>query len=140
MFQKVRSLIIAAAVAVALVPSFATESAAQEAAIDPAWAQQFHGSWQFTMEGPGGAQPSTLTVAPAEGGVTVQVSSQGGMPAPQFSRASRKDDTLVANFNLAFEGMEFPLTINLTRDGEGMNAQWVFGDGEFQMEAKGTRQ
>lgn len=138
MFKRMRSLILAGAVAVALVPLFATESVAQDA-IDPAWAQQFHGSWQFTMEGPGGAQPTTITVAPAETGVTVQVGSEGGMPAPQFARASRNEDTLVAGFNMAFEGMEFPLTINLKRDGEGMNAQWVFGDGEFQMESKGTR-
>lgn len=138
MIRRIRSLIVAGAVAVALVPSFATESAAQEA-LDPAWAEQFHGTWQLTMETPGGPQPQTLTVAPADAGVTVEVSSEGGMPAPQFTSATRSEDTLVANFNLDFDGNEFPLKINLRRDGEGLVAQWVFGDGEFQMEAKGTR-
>ena len=139
MLKKIRSLIVAGAVAVALVPAFAAESTAQEA-IDPTWAEQFHGSWQFTMDTPGGQQPNTITVAPAESGVTIQFASDGEMPAPQFAGATRKDDTLVGSFNLGFDGMEFPLTINLKRDGEGMDAQWVFGDGEFQMEAKGTRQ
>lgn len=138
MFQKARSMIVTAALAVALVPSFGSEASAQ--AVDATFAQQFVGSWQLTMETPGGPQAQTLTVAQADAGLAVSIAGgEGGMPAPQFTSATRKDETLVALFKLAFEGMEFPLTVNLRRDGEGLVAQWVFGDGEFQMEAKGTR-
>src|SRR5690606_14497388 len=123
MFQQMRSLIVAAAVAVAFVPSFAADATAQEA-IDAAWSEQFVGSWQMTMDTPNGPQPNTLTVAAAESGVTVNLASEGGMPAPQFASATRKEDTLVALFNLDFDGMQFPLTVNMRRDGEDLVAQW----------------
>ena len=142
MLRSVRSVLAATAVVGALLSVSATGVEAQQAPapIDAAWAEQFHGDWKLSMETPGGAQTMVLAVAPAESGLSVRINSEGGMPAPTLSSVSRNEETLVARFVLAFDGGEFPMTINMKRDGEALVTQWVMGDGEFQMEARGTKQ
>ncbi len=144
MLRGVRSLLAGTAMAVAVLSGSAAGLEAQQAAaaapIDAAWAEQFLGNWKLAMETPGGAQTMVLAVAPAENGVSVRLNSDGGMPAPTLSSVSRNEETLVARFVLAFDGGEFPMTINMKRDGEALATQWVMGDGEFQMEARGTKE
>jgi hypothetical protein len=144
MFRRIRSVAAGAVVVGALLAGSNTAVEAQQAPaaqIDAAWAEQFHGNWNLAMETPGGPQQQVLSIAPGDNGLTVSLSAGGGgMPAPTFAGVSRNEDTLVARFNLSFDGNDFPMVINIKRDGDALATKWVMGDGAFEMDARGTRQ
>ena len=142
MLRRIRSVAAGAAVVGALLAGSISDVEAQQAAapIDAAWAEQFVGTWNLAMETPGGAQNTVLSVAKGDNGPTVSITSPEGMPAPTPAGVSRNEDTLVARFTMSFDGNDFPIVINMKRDGEALVAKWVMADGQFEMDARGTKQ
>lgn len=126
-----------AVVAVALGTIGATTAEAQ-AGVEAEWAQQFMGSWNVQLDTPDGQMPVVVSVREA-GGQVVVVMGNGQAESEPITNVSRSGETLVASYEMEYQGMPIDATIRLQREGEGLSTDWSFAGGAYQTQATGTR-
>ena len=121
----------------ALALGFSGVTEAQAQAVESDWAQQFMGSWDVQLDTPDGQVPLVLSVR-EEGGQIVVVMGNGQAEAPPITNVSRAGETLVASYEMEYQGMPIDATVRLQRQGEGLSTDWSFAGGAYQTQAAGT--
>jgi hypothetical protein len=127
---------LAVLVAVAITAFGVTPVQAQ--AVDAEWAKQFVGSWDVKLGTPDGEVPLVLTVS-EDAGALVLLLGQGGPEGQTIRTVERSGQSLVAKYEMNYQGMALPAQVTVTREGEGIATKWSFADGAFETAAPGTR-
>lgn len=126
------------ALAVVAASMLGTGSLAAQSNLDAAQAQPFFGIWQMTLETIDGTFPITMTISEREGKVAAVLGSADGQV--ELTDLSRTEESLVVRYNMDYQGMELPVVIHLSPDGDNLTADWDFADGMYAVSATATPQ
>ena len=131
-----RKVIVAAAIVASLSSVGAATAEAQ--AVESQWAQQFVGSWNVQLDTPDGQVPLVVTVQ-EDGGEFVVVLGSGQGDGNAIREVRREGESLVATYEMDYQGMPIDARLQLQRDGDALSTRWSFAGGAYETSANGTR-
>jgi len=136
--------LVAAFAAVAIAgpaPLSAQSSSSGPASIPADQAREFLGQWSLGITGGQGEQVAlSIDIQDADGQVAAEVAADGLSQAVAVNRISRSGESLVLSFMPMLQGQPIPVQIDLTPEGEDLNAEVVAADGMFMASGTAVRE
>jgi hypothetical protein len=139
--QHVRNLAVGAAL-LGLV--FAPKGASAQSELDVGEAAAFMGAWGMSFQSDFGPLDFPLELADQGGKVAANVglpdpTGAGGSGTVTVTDISRSGEALVLNYEFDAGGQLLPVSLSVTRDGEGLVAVFEVGGGQLSISGTGTR-
>lgn len=116
----------------------AAQAPAAVPGITPAEAAPFMGDWVVVSKGDYGESTFAVSVKNAADAVTLEISSDQ-MPMLVVSNLSRQEASLVASYEITYEGNQVPVVLTLTPSKEGVDAVFDYANGAYVAYGKGTK-
>jgi hypothetical protein len=138
MSKRLRSFLVAAAVALAT-GGFASTGSAQNT-LPTDQAEPFIGNWSLNLEGGPAPIVMQLTVRDEGGQVGAEVGGLMGGPSSVVSGIEKAGEDLVLNYSADYQGTPIPVAITLVPGAEGMRAKVDFAGGQLTIEGAATKQ
>lgn len=113
-------------------------AAAAPAAVTPADAGPFLGSWTIAGESQMGPFAMALSLTVAEGKVGGTLSSDM-QPEIAITDITKSAGTLVLRYSFDYEGNPVPVVVSLTPKADKLDATFSFADGAFEMTGIGSK-
>lgn len=124
-------LALAAMLSFAVSPASAQELTAE-------WAEPMMGSWVMDLSTPDGVVPVRLSVREMDSAVVVVLGGEDG-EAPPITDVRRRGDSLVASYEMDYQGMMIDAEIEMTPEGSDLQTEWSFAEGMYVTTALGKR-
>lgn len=122
----------------AVIAAFAAgPAAAQQLTVD--WATPMMGTWVTDLTTPDGVVPVRMAIREQDGDVVVVLGNQTG-EAPPITDVRRSGDSLVASYEMDYQGMMIDARITMQLEGEELNTDWSFADGMYATSAVARRE
>jgi hypothetical protein len=113
-------------------------SAVQPPALSVAEAAPFMGDWVVVAKGDYGENAFAVSVKTVADKVTLTISSDT-MPEQIVTALARRDTSLVASYQITYEGNPVPVVLTLTPAAEGLDAAFDYAGGAYVAYGKGKK-
>jgi hypothetical protein len=110
----------------------------QASGVSAADAGPFLGDWAIVSKGDYGEQHFTMSVKAEGEKVSLEISS-GTMPVRTVTELSKHDASLVAPYEITYEGNPVPVLLTLTPTNAGLDAVFDYANGAYVESGKATK-
>ena len=133
--RRFARLVVAAALCTVMGSAVRAQAAA---AVTPADAGKFMGTWLITLDSPQGPFTLTMTLTDTEGKVACELASDA-MGTQKVSDVSKAGEDLVLKYQGDFQGQAFAAKVTLTPVDDKLGVVFDIMDGQFTMSGVGAR-
>ena len=99
-------------------------------------ARHLFGNWTMTLSTPDGPLPLAFTIGERDGNVAVSFNGAGGQA---ITNISKTQNGFTVRSQIEYQGMNLPMVITVSPDGENLKTDWDFGDGAYAVSGTAVR-